>query len=156
MAIVSLATAVKLQIKDNGKVVKTFNVTYKEPSKKQQKQLGKENKEILDLFKKNQKFDRHINVLLSKQEVLAGMSKDKELLIVLEELEALYAKKDVLEESFEELGGFDKMLEASEETFKISVKGKDIKDLTAFIEDNGDYSEYLEAISEDAKEKKGN
>jgi len=156
MANINLGVKVTLDIKDEDKIVKSFEVVYREASKKQQKKLGKENKEVLDLFKKNQNLDRRVKVLEDKQEVLKALGEDKALLGVIKELEKLYNAKDEVEDEFETLGGFDKLSEASEETFKIAVTGKDSKELIAFIEENGDYSDYLEAIVKDVEDKKGN
>jgi len=157
MAKISLSIAVNLDITDSGKVVKTFNLTYRQPSKKEQKQLGKENETILDLFKQSQKIDRRIEAVEVKIEALRSMeNKASELLKSANLLEKLYIQKDEIEDDFEKIGGIDKMLEASKETFSISVGGKDKDELMEFIEENSDYSTFLDAIAEDAKKQKGN
>ncbi len=157
MAKINLSTKVKLDITDEGKVVKSFDITYREPSKKEQKKLGKDNQDILDMFKQSQKLDKRIEIAKSKQFALEQMKgKGKELLNNVNDLEKLYKEKDGIDDRFEALGGFEKLLEASKETFYASIGGKDFDALCSFIEENGDYSDYLEAIAEDAKAKKGN
>jgi len=158
MAKMTPRVGIKLDIVDSGKkVLKTFNVDYKEPSRKEQKQLGKENETILDLFKQNQKLDRRVKVTEIKIEALREIDgKSRELLSSVNTLEKLYIQRDEVENNFEELGGVDKMIEASKETFIISVGGKDKDTLSEYIEENGDYSEYLDTIAKDAKNQKGN
>jgi len=157
MAKISLRSKVELVIKDDGKVIETFNILYKELSKKQQKLQNSGSKEIMELFNKSEKIDRQIEVINIKKDALEQMgNKGKELLKVSNDLAELYQTKDKIDDDFEAMGGFDKLLEASEATFDATVSGKDKDALKAFIEENGDYSDYLKAIIEDVKSQKGN
>ena len=157
MAKISLATAVVLDITDSGKKITSFKVTYKAPTKKQIKTLGKDNEDILDLFKSNQKLDRRIEATEAKVEALRGIpALAQELLDTAKELSTMYEKSDANEISFDELGGVDKMLHASKLTFDISINGADKEALAEFIEQNGDYAEYVEVIAKDAQKQKGN
>ena len=156
MAKLQLSNAVTLEIAEMGKVVDTYKLSYKEPSKKEQKEIGKGNKDILDLFKSSQKLDRRIEVMEAKVEALKELNNAEELLDTAKKLDDLYQARDKIEDDFDKLGGFDKMLEASEVTFGISVGGKDKKRLVEFVEAQSDYATVLTAIAEDAKEQKGN
>ena len=156
MAKIQLSTAVTLEITDNGKVVDTFKVTHREPSKKQQRKLGKENKDMPDLFKLSQKLDRRIEVSESKVDALQELGNPKDTLKEINKLELIYIEKDKVEDKFDALGGYDKFLEISQLSFDMQVGGKDKERLAEFIEENSDYGSVLEAIAVDAKAKRGN
>lgn len=155
MAKIQLSTRVTLDITENGKVVDTFKISFREPSKRQQREIGKENEEILDLFKKSQSLDRRLEVTEAKVSALKELENAKELLTTAKSLDKLYIDRDNIEDRFIDLGGFEKMLEASRLTFDHAISGEDKDRLRDFIEDQSDYSIIMGAIAEDAKEQRG-
>jgi len=156
MAKLKLSTKVTLEIEDeNGKAIEKFDVTYRELSNKLQKKVGKDNEVIIEVFNKGQKIGKRINALEAKLQALREMEKTKEISTTANELTALYKKVEPLDIKFDELGGFDKMREASKITFDLCVGGKDKETLIDFIEENSDFAEVLEELAKDAKEQKG-
>ncbi|MCK5744478.1 MAG: hypothetical protein KAH30_07040 [Caldisericia bacterium] len=155
MAKIQLSTIVKLDISEDGKITRSFSVTFREPSKKQQKEIGKENKTILDLFKVSQKLERRIEATEAKVEALKSMDKATELLSTAKKLDDLYSQIDEVETQFDSLGGYDQMMEASKLSFEKAIGGKDKEDLRVFIDEFSDYTTILNAISNDAKEQRG-
>ena len=156
MAKISLGTKVKLDFTDEGKVFKTFNVTYRELGRKQTKSIGKENKDIMDVFTKGQSLVKRSEVLEAKVAALKELNKADDLLSTTNKLDTLYDEQDVIEEKFEELGGIDKLLEASKLTYDLAVGGKDKDILSEFAETESEYSTVLNALKEDAQSQSGN
>lgn len=156
MAKLILSSKVKLDITEDGKVVKTFNVTFRELSRKQQKAIGKDNKEILDIFQKGQSTTKRVEVLEAKLAALGEVEDPKATLSTANKLETIYDEQDKLEEKFEKLGGIEKLLEASTISYDMLVGGKDKAILKEFAESESDYSVVLAALRDDLKEQKGN
>ena len=155
MAKIQLNSNVTLDIEENGEIKHSFNLTFKELSKKQQKDIGEENEKILDIFKLIQKIDKHINTHEMKAEALKELGNNKDLLTTVKKLDDLYAKKEKLEKDAVTHGGYEKMLEASKITFQNCVSGADVAALEEWIEENSDYGTVLTVISEDARNSKG-
>lgn len=157
MAKIRLAIKIKVDFDDEGKIVKSFDITYKELNRKQQKQLGKDNKEILDLFTKNEREMKKINVYEAEVEALRELGESSKMLEGTAKLKKLYAENEKANERFEVLGGVDKLLDASKTTFDLSIHGKDKKAFSDFIEENSDFTTALASVKKDADEiKKGN
>ena len=157
MAKIQLAVKIKVDFDDEGKIIKSFDITYKELHRKQQRILGKENKGILDVFNKNERANKKIKIYEAEVEALQELGESAKVLEVAGKLKKLYDLNEAAEEKFEKLGGVDKLLEASKTTFDIAVGGKDKKAFSEFIEENSDFATALEAIKKDADEiKKGN
>ncbi|MCK5743631.1 MAG: hypothetical protein KAH30_02750 [Caldisericia bacterium] len=156
MAKIQLSNNITLDIIEGDEKIKSFSITYREPSRKQQRALGEDNKAIIDLFKESQKLDRRLEVMEAKVDALKELEQAKELLSTAKKLDEMYIRRDKIEDQFEEMGGVDKMLEASQLTFDISVGGKDKKILKEFIETSSDYNVILNAIADDAKAQRGN
>jgi hypothetical protein len=156
MAKIQPSLKLKLEIvNEDNKVERIFNVTYKELSKKQEREIGKENKDILDLFKKSQELSKMVKILESEVEAHKELNKPKELLASTKELKKLYLEQDELDSKFEDLGGFDRFIEASKITFESVVTGGDKDALREFAENESDFGQVLTALAEDAKESRG-
>ena len=155
MASLALSTSVKLDITENGKVTKTFNVSFKELTRKQTKKLGKDNKAILDITQTGAGIENRISILRSKMAALEELNKSQEVVKVANILDDLMTRKEDLEEQYETLGGIDKLTEAAEASFDLQVSGKDKEALREFIEENSDYTSVLDVIRKDALEKSG-
>ena len=154
MAKIQLAVKISVEIEDNSEIIDKFDITYKALSRKQQKQLGKDNKEILDLFDKNQGIEKRISVMEAEIEALKSMDNPAKVIEISKKLEKAYNEQDKMNSKFETLGGVDKLLEASKNTFELSVGGKDKERIVAFIEENSDFASALSEIQKDANEKK--
>jgi hypothetical protein len=135
MATLSLSNKVKLDIKEDGKVIKTFNVTYRELTRKQSKKLGKDNKEILDIAQKGASLESRISVLSTKMKALEELGRSEEVVKVANTLDTLMSQRDEMEDKYEELGGIDKLTEAAEVSFNLSVGGKDKEALREFTDE---------------------
>ncbi len=155
MAKLQLSSKVKVDIEEDGKITRTFSVNFKKLTRKESKKLGKENEEIMESFSKAQSLVKRAEVLEAKMEALKGSNNDNELIKVANKLEAIYNEQDGLEDTFEVLGGLDKLLEASKLTYDASVSGKDKEALAEFAENESEYSIVLQAIDEDLKDKMG-
>ncbi len=155
MAKFQLDIKVKLEIVSAGKTIDSFDVTYKELTRKEGKSIGKENKEILELFNKSQLLEKRVTVLEGKIDALKELERPEDVLKTATKLERLYDDQANMEEEFEKLGGLDKLLEASKLSYEASVAGKDKNRLTEFVEAQSDYSTILAALKEDANEQKG-
>ncbi len=155
MAKVKLSSKAKLEFEVNGKIENSFDVTYREPSRKQVKIMGKENKEILDLFTKNQTLTKRAAVFETKVDALKALDKPLDTLRATSKLEKIYDEQVILEDKYEALGGIDKLIEASKMTYDLAVGGKDKEALEKFIEEFSDYGTILEALKEDVKEQQG-
>jgi len=155
MAKIVLAHKLKLDMEIDGKIDKSFVVTYRDLSRKQIKQLGKENKKVMDVFNKGQLLTKRADVLEGKLEALREIGNAEEVLKVSTKLEKIYDEQSVLEDNFEELGGVDKLLEAAKINFDISVGGKDKEALAQYTEDFSDFGVILEALKRDVKEQQG-
>ncbi len=155
MAKMQLDIKVKLDIVASGKTVDTFEVTYRELTRKEGRSIGKENKTILDLFNKSQQSTKRVEMLEGKVGAFKEVERPEDVIKASAKLEKLYDEQAEMETKFEELGGLDKLLEASRATYAISVGGKDKDRLEEFIEAQSDYSTVLEALKEDAGEQRG-
>ena len=155
MAKLNLSTKVTLDITDNGKKIDSFEVTYRKPTRKQEKKIGADNKEIIEVFQKGLNLIKRTEVLESKVEALKELGKNEELLKAVNKLETLYKQQSEYDDKFEELGGADKLMEASKLQFNIAVGGKDKDRLAEWIEDNAEYAEVLDTIAKDALEQQG-
>lgn len=155
MSKIKLSIKAKIEIEDNGKVVKTFNVNFKELTRKQQKNLGKDNKEILEVFGKSQSLAKKAEALENKMHTLKDKDDKPGLLTVSNKLEVIYDEQDSLEEKFEALGGIDKLYDASKLTYDATVSGKDKASLAEFAENDSEYGVVLQALRDDVKEQKG-
>ncbi len=151
----SLSNKVTLDVTEGGKKVSSFDVIYREPTRKQMKVIGKENKEVLDLFSKNQKLNKRAEVLEGKLSALRELGKAEEVLSASNKLEKVYDEQTDVEDRFEELGGVDKLIEASKKSFDIAVSGKDLESLRKFTEEQSEYSTVLDALKKDAEGQQG-
>lgn len=152
MAKIQLSHNAKLEIEDDGNIIKTFSVTFKEPTKKEKKKLGKGHEEIIKVFTDAQSLAKKAEVLESKVAALKELGKSDQLLEATSKLEYIYNNQDDLESKFEELGGFDKLLEASKISYDTSVGGKDKEALAEFAENESSYSDVMDAIRQDIKD----
>jgi len=139
MAKLTLSKNVTLEI-DDGQQVHTFNVTYKELTGKQLKELTEMTKEAMAISSEAEIIDGKIRALEAK----AG--KD-----VSDKLVKLYDRKEKLEERFEKIGGADILNRTLKKKFELSVGGADKDRLMEFIEENTDYGTILDAIIKDAE-----
>lgn len=153
---IKLSQSATIEIEDNGKVIKTFNVTFREPTRKELKKLGKDDKEIIEVFSKSKSLTDRASVLESKIQALSKMGTNSDKLFkATEKLEKIYDDQDELEEKFEKLGGIDKLFEASKRTFEKFVSGKDKEALAIFTEESSEYSTVLDAIKKDISDNQG-
>lgn len=155
MAKIQLSHKAKVEIEDDGKIVKSFSVTFREPTQKEKKKLGKGHEEIIKVFTDAQALAKKAEVLESKVSALKELDNSEQLLKATNKLEEIYDKQDAIEDMFEELGGFEKLFEASKLSYDNSVGGKDKEALAEFAEEESSYSDVLEAIKQDIKESKG-
>jgi len=156
MAKLQLSTKVELNITEDGKVIKTFSVTFRDLTKKQERALTDKNKEIFNLYSKSTRVAKKVTLLEDEIEAFKGLEKFEKVITSTKTLKGLYAEQDILEEKFEELGGIDVLSEAAGEKFSLAIGGKDKDDLATWTEENADYAVVLELLEEDAKAKRGN
>ncbi|MDM5264679.1 hypothetical protein PF327_10780 [Sulfurovum sp. XTW-4] len=156
MAKIQPSLKLKLDILDeDGKVTKTFNVTYRDLNKRELRKVGESNKEIMDLFSKAKTLASSADTLNKKIEALKDEGDSNGVIKTAEKLEKIYKDQDAIDAKFEELGGYDKLLEASKATFEIAVGGSDKEALAEFAENELDYGQVLDALAEDAKDSRG-
>jgi type II secretory pathway component HofQ len=104
------------------------------------------------VFTDAQSLAKKAEVLESKVAALKELGKSDQLLEATSKLEYIYNNQDDLESKFEELGGFDKLLEASKISYDTSVGGKDKEALAEFAENESSYSDVMDAIRQDIKD----
>ncbi|MCD6433311.1 MAG: hypothetical protein J7L21_04645 [Sulfurimonas sp.] len=153
MAKLQLSQRAKIEVEEDGKITRTFSVNFKKLTRKESKKLGKDNEDVMDTFNKAQSLVKRAEVLEAKIEALKGSDKKEEIIKVANKLETLYDDQDALEDKFEKIGGVDKLLEASNLSYHASVTGKDKEALAEFAENESSYSEVLQAIDKDIKDK---
>ena len=140
MAKLTLSKNVTLEI-DDGTQLHIFNVTYKELTGKQVKELTKMTKDAIKLSSEAEVLDGKIRALESKED---GDS-------VADKIVSLYEKKQKLEDRFEKMGGVSILNDTLAQKFKLSIGGADKNNLISFIEDHSDYETILSAIIKDAE-----
>ena len=139
----------------NDTVLKSFKVTYKEPTPKESKTLRNESAKILGVFNSQQTEDIKINTLKQKIDSLEELGKDEDVVKFTTKLLSALDAKAKLEVKLDELGGFDAMDKISKDTFMVHIGGKEIDAVIAYIEDNSDFSIVLESLKEDAQGQMG-
>ena len=140
---------------EDGQTTQTFNVTYRELTRKQTRSINEESKDILELFNESQSTAKRIESLENKIDALKELDNSKEIVKFTTQLDKLYLVQDKQEVTFNKLGGLDALLDATKATFNLAIGGKDKKALVDFIEENTDYATVLDALTEDAKEQMG-
>ena len=156
MAKIKPSLKVKLDIEDeNGVISQSFNVTYRELTRRQSRTINEDSKDIIGLFNDSQSTSKRIESLENKIDALKELGNNKDVVKFTTQLDKLYAVQDKQEDEFEVLGGLDALLDASKATFLLSIGGKDKDGLVDFIEENSDYNTVLEALALDAKEQLG-
>ncbi len=155
MAKIQLSTAVTVQIERDGEVAETFNVTYKELSKSQQREATKRLKNVTDIFKKNESLSFDIDSLRTNLKALQNMGDDEAVIKTNAKITKIRGEIKKLEMKYEELGGDDIPIAITKNTFDLCVGGADKEALTKFIEESSDYKTVLAAIVGDAKEQMG-
>ena len=156
MAKLQLKTEVSLNIEENGKVVKTFTVEYKALSNKQERSLGKQNKEVFALYGKSTKLEKRISLLENEIEAYKELDNFDKVVSVTNTLKKLYTKQEDLEDKFESLGGIDVLTEAAKSKFNLAISGADLEELAKWIDDNSDYATILDLFEQDVQAKRGN
>lgn len=151
----SIKTKIEVE-NENGKVTKTFHVTFKELTRKENKKLGKNNEEILKVFTGSRSLIEKAVTLKAK---LTALQEEEgnglEVIKVADKLESIYDEQDKYEEEFEKLGGMDKLFEASKLVYEASVGGKDKDALAEFTEIESEFSDIIDLLRKDAQSERG-
>lgn len=149
---IKLGVKVPLAFEDeDGKIVEKFEVIYRPANKKQRKALGDDNETILKLFSEADTIRKIVSAQEDEVAALKALEgKSKEVAELSGDLRKQYSKLQKIEQKFEENGGFDKLLGASEKNFDLNVHGKDKETLKEFIENNSGFQEVLQEIEKEA------
>jgi len=155
MAKIQLSSKVTLRIEDSeGVELKSFNVTFRELTKKEIRKMTKEQKEMMELMQESSSLGRRILALETKVEAL---DKDKDIVSATNKLEKLYDQADELEEKAKSFGE-DEADRIATSNYNKMVGGEDSEALFEYIQDDNtpiDVSDALEALREDVKVKRG-
>lgn len=155
MAKIQLSSNVKLEITDGTTVTHTFNITYKEPSRKQRKEVEGSNVKIYNDFTEIQLMENNIKTLSSKLEAYTRKKNDDLIIKTSNTIEKIRKDKAKLDKAFEDAGGFEVIFSDSKDNFMLCIGGEDKDDLVQFIDDYSDYGDILKAIIEDARQQRG-
>ncbi len=131
-ALITLDVPIKVKVQENGKVIEALEVTYRYPTKKEQKEFDEFSKNMKELARKLQKLESKANILDKKIEFAEKSGDYKKAEKLLDEKERLENEAEILLSEFEENGGFDFSEKLSEKMFNVLVGGKDKEKLEEY------------------------
>ena len=159
MAKIKLGVKVPVKFEDeSGEVIEEFHIIHREPTKKARKEMGKESEEILKVFGTGATLKKMINTMEIELEARSEEGgSNQEVVALSQKLRKEYTKLEKIEKNFEDMGGVDALMEATEKNFDISIHGIDKEALKDFVTEYSDFTDVMTIIKKDAdKIKSGN
>ena len=129
MAKITLDVPIIVKVQENGNITQELKVTYRYPTKKEEKEFNELTKRMQDLAKKLSKLERKKNILDKKQEYAEKSEDFEKAEKLLDDVEKIEKEAEKLIAEFEKNGGdnFNEVL--SEKIFESLVGGEDKKAL---------------------------
>jgi len=132
--ILEIDNKIEVEIKEGGKTKEKLEVSYRYPTKKDEKELEEEMKRIKKLFKEMTKLAKKISSLEKRIEYAEKRGDYEKAEKLFEEKEKLEAKGDKLSADIEEAGGEEWAENISKRRFDLLVGGKDVDRLREYAE----------------------
>jgi len=134
MAKITLDVPIIVKVQENGETIKELKVTYRYPTKKEEKEFDTFTKKMQDLAKKLAKLERRKKLLEKKQEYAEKSGDFEKAEKILDELEKIEKEAEKLVNEFEKNGGENFNEVISEKIFDVLVGGEDKEELRKIAE----------------------
>jgi len=130
----TLDVPIEVKVEENGKVKETLKITFRYPTKQEEKEFSNLEKEIKGLFKKITKAERELNKLDKKIEYAEKLGDYKKAEKLFDKREEIENELEKLAEDFEAKGGENYPEELSKKSFELLVGGEDKEKLREYAE----------------------
>jgi len=144
---------VTLEFEDaDGGEIGRFEITWRELGKKEKRRLSEETKGLFDKAREAASLGEEIRLLEEEKRAYTEMGESAKVVETIEKIRKLRKKVDAIRAEIEADGELDDPMEyLAKKTFDLAVGGKDKERLAAFVDENYDYAEVLDAIRQEAE-----
>jgi len=144
----TLDVPIEVKVEEDGKVKEILKVTFRYPTKQEEKEFKAFEKEVKDLFRKITKLDKQLRTLDKKIEYAEKREDFEKAEKLLDEKEKIETKLEKLAEEFEAKGGENYPEEIAKKSFNLLVGGDDKERLKQYAEMVG-YLKIMDLLREE-------
>ncbi len=152
--ILNIDNKIEIKIQEGGKIKETLEVSYRYPTKKEEKELDNELKRIKELIGELRKIGSKIESLEKRIEYAEKQENFEKAEQLLDKKEKLEAKLEKIQEEVEAMGGVDWSEAINKKTFEMLVSGKDKERLKEYAEAMG-YTKIIAELNKTRAELEG-
>jgi hypothetical protein len=151
MGLITLDVPLAIKIQEGGKTIKELKITYRYPTKQEEKEFDTFTKNMQTLAKKLSKLDRERKILGKKQEYAEKAGDFIKAEKLLDKLEKLENEAEKLVGEFEKNGGENFQEVISEKIFNTLVGGED-KEKLREIAERVTYTRVIDLLTKERSE----
>jgi len=145
---------IEVEIKESGRIKEKLEITYRYPTKEEEKELKSELKRIKKLIDELTKLNKKIDSLQKRIEYAERLGEFKKAEELLDKKEALESKVEKITQDVEKAGGENWGEEIAKKRFEMLVGGKDYAKLQEIAEVVG-YTKVLAELDRAREELEG-
>lgn len=148
MGLLTLDTPLKIEVKEDGQLLDTLKITYRYPTKAEQKNFDEYTKKMQELFKKIMKLQSDSKRLEKRIEYAEKLEDYKKAEKLLTEQEKLEKEAEKLTKEIEKNGGDDFQENTSKMMFDVLVGSADKEKLRGYAERVG-YGRIIQLLNQE-------
>ena len=151
MGVLTLDTPLEVKIQEGGQEIETLKITYRYPTKEEEKAFDEHTKKMQELFKKLKKIESEASIIDKKIEYAEKREDYEKAEKLLDKKEKLEREAEKLTEEFEKNGGEQFQENISKMMYDVLVGGKDKERLRVYAE-RVSYTRIIELLNKEREQ----